>query len=598
MKLRKTKIVCTMGPAVRDLELLKQLLLAGMNVARLNCAHGDHQYHAETVALVREASRQTGIPAALLLDIKGPEIRTGRTKNDQPITLLTGQTLILTTEEVEGTAERLSISYQNLPNEVAPGIHIYIADGTVDLEVMRVEGPAIYCAIKQGETIGSRKNVNVLGVRTALPAVTEKDKRDIGFGVAQKMDFIAASFIRKSADILEIRKILDESQANIPVIAKIEDAEGVANIDEIINVSNGIMVARGDLGVQLKTEEIPLVQKRIIRKCNKANQPVITATQMLDSMMHSPRPTRAESSDVANAIFDGTDAVMLSGETASGKYPLLAVQTMHNIAVEVENSPEYAEQIKKYFDTFEPDRDIATAIAKAGFITADNINASAILTPSIRGNTPKLISKYRPPQQIIAVTTTAEVQRNLLLYWGIYPIVAELAQDSETMVTNAIKIALQKKYIGNGERIVMVAGIPIKSPIMLNTIRVHVISTILGKGREGFGKLCAGRVVKAVDLNEAVLRVQGEADEILVTKTLNKSFKPLLRNLKGIILEEYSTLSPDEIQMLNPDVAFISGVFNALASFEPGMIISLDGEEKLIYEGVVEEKHLPKLNAI
>ena len=327
MLLRKTKIVCTIGPAVRDQVHIQQLLLNGMNIARFNFSHGDHAYHLESMKIVREASHQTGIPVALMLDTKGPEIRTGQMKDDRTVQLMTGKHLIVTTDEVEGTEECVSISYKNLPHEITPGKHIYIADGVIDLEVETVQGNAIHCLIRQGGTIGSRKNVNVIGVRTALPAITEKDEQDILFGIEQQVDFIAASFIRKSSDVLDIREILDKHQSNIHVIAKIEDEEGVENIDDIINVSNGIMVARGDLGVQLKTEDIPLVQKRIIQKCNTANKPVITATQMLDSMIHNPRPTRAEASDVANAIFDGTDAVMLSGETASGSYPVQAVHT-------------------------------------------------------------------------------------------------------------------------------------------------------------------------------------------------------------------------------------------------------------------------------
>ncbi|MCP4398775.1 MAG: pyruvate kinase [bacterium] len=590
MTLRKTKIVCTMGPAVRDFKIMTQLLIEGMNVARFNFSHGDRQYHKGMMEMVREAGRQTGIPVALLLDTKGPEIRTGQTKDDRAINLLSEKHIILTSDEVEGTEECISISYKNLPQEVIAGKHIYIADGVVDLEVEHVEGNAIHCMIRQGGAIGSRKNVNVIGVRTALPAMTEKDEQDILFGIEQQVDFIAASFIRKSSDVLEIRKILDEHNSNIHVIAKIEDEEGVENIDDIINVSNGIMIARGDLGVQLKTEDIPLVQKRIIRKCNTADKPVITATQMLDSMIQNPRPTRAESSDVANAIFDGTDAVMLSGETAAGAYPVLTLQTMHNIAVRVEQSPEYTNKMRLHFDTFVPEYDIATAIAKASFITASNINASAILTPTLRGTTPKLISKYRPQHRIIAVTTTEDVQRNLLLYWGIFPIVTERASNSDTMIANATQIALQKKYIHNNDRVVMVAGIPINSPVMLNTIRVYVISTILGKGLKGIGKMCSGRIVKVKDPSEAVLKIEGKGDEILLTKSLDTGFKPLLPKLKGVILEGYSALPHGEISMLNPKLVLISGVPDALKHYENELIVSMDGEEKLIYEGVVEEK--------
>jgi pyruvate kinase len=587
---RKTKIICTIGPAIRNLDLIKQLLINGMNVARFNFSHGDYAYHTDMMDMVREASRQTSIPVALLLDTKGPEIRTGWIKDKGTIDLVTGEAITLTTEDVEGTAELLSISYKRLPQEISPGKHIYVADGTIDLEVEHVADNTIRCLIKQGGTIGSRKNVNVVGVRTSLPAITEKDEADIVFGIEQDVDFIAASFVRRSADVLEIRRILDEHQAKIHIIAKIEDEEGLENIDAIINVSNGIMVARGDLGVQLPTEEIPLVQKRIIRKCNRANKPVITATQMLDSMIHNPRPTRAEASDVANAILDGTDAVMLSGETAAGEYPVQAVHTMHKIAIKTEESQEYQETMRQYFDLSQPEDNMATSIAKSAYLLARNINAAAILTPTLRGNTPKLISKYRPPQEIIAVTTTVGVQRNLLLYWGVYPIVTEMVSESEEMVNNALAIALREKYIRNADRVVMIAGIPIHSPVMLNTIKVHVISTILGKGQHGFGKMCTGSIVKARDVNEAIRRIQGTGHEILVTKTLDERFKPLLSKTRGIILEEFVTLSSDEVFTLNPDLVVISGVPDALLTFENDLIVTMDGEEKLIYEGVIEEK--------
>ena len=590
MTLRKTKIVCTIGPAVREQALLQQLLLNGMNIARFNFSHGDHAYHRESMKMVREASLQTGIPVALLLDTKGPEIRTGQMKDDRTVQLLSGNHLIITTEDVEGTEECISISYKNLPHEITPGKHIYIADGVIDLEVETVQGNRINCLIRQGGMIGSRKNVNVIGVRTALPAMTEKDEQDILFGIEQQVDFIAASFIRKSSDILEIREILDTHQSHIHVMAKIEDEEGVENIDDIINVSHGIMIARGDLGVQLKTEDIPLVQKRIIQKCNAANKPVITATQMLDSMIQNPRPTRAEASDVANAIFDGTDAVMLSGETASGAYPAQAVHTMHKIALAVENSQEYPQKMKSGHHDVNAENDIATAIAQSAFLTADQIRASAIITPTLRGNTPKRISKHRPQQHIIAVTPSETVQRNLLLYWGVHPITTTQASSSVAMTNNAITTALRKKYIHNGDKVVMVAGIPLHSPVMLNTIRVYVIATILGKGLQGFGKMCTGRIVKVTDLSEAVLKIEGTGDEILLTTSLDTGFKPLLPKLKGVILEEYSTLPHEEIRMLNPDLVLISGVPEALEHSENEQTVSLDGEEKLIYEGVVEEK--------
>lgn len=588
MILRKTKIVCTLGPAVRDLEKIKELLRSGMNIARLNFSHGDHAYHQDMMAMVREASRQTSIPVALLLDTKGPEIRTGNIKDGETVELITGSRITLTTEQVEGTADVLSISYTHLPQEICAGKHIYIADGTIDLEVERVEGNAIHCAIRQGGRIGSHKNVNVVGVRTALPAITEKDVADIEFGIAQRVDFIAASFVRKAADVLEIREILERHQAAIHIIAKIEDEEGLDNIDEILNVSNGIMIARGDLGVQLPTEEIPLVQKRVIKKCLAINKPVITATQMLESMIHNPRPTRAEASDVANAILDGTDAVMLSGETAAGQYPVLTVQTMHKIAFAIEHSSEYQAKLSSYFDLLKPEDNMATAIAKSAYMLASNIQAAAILTPTLRGNTPKLISKYRPPQEIIAVTTTDEVQRNLLLYWGVYPIVTGIAADSEQMVQNAIGIALRNKLVQNSDRVVMVAGIPLHSPVMLNTIKVHVISTILGKGQRGLGQMCAGQLIKAHDAGEAALRLSSNPHDILLIRTLDHACIPLLPRLKGVIVEELLMMSAADIQQHNPDLVVIAGVPDAFKTFEDGLTVTLDGEEKLIYEGIVE----------
>lgn len=595
MLLRKTKIVCTIGPAVQDIEAIEQLLLQGMNVARFNFSHGDHNYHKDMVQKVREASKRTGIPVALLLDTKGPEIRTGKVEN-RNVQLIAGKKIILTTEEVWGTAEKMSVSYQNLPNEVTRGKHIYIADGIVNLEVEKVEGREIHCLIRQGGVIGSKKNVNVTGVKTKLPAITEKDREDIIFGIENNFDFIAASFVRNSSNVMDIRKVLDEYQSRIHLISKIEDEEGVENIDDIINVSDGIMVARGDMGVQLPTEDIPIVQKRIIKKCNRANKPVITATQMLDSMINNPRPTRAEASDVANAILDGTDAVMLSGETASGQFPELAVKTMRQIAMRIENSDEYVERMRVYFQTFAQENDIAQAIAKASFITASNIDASAVLTPTMHGTTPKMISKYRPKQTIIAAATSEEVQRNLLLYWGIYTVVTEKVTDSDQMTINALKIALEKGYVHNSDKVVMVAGIPINSPVMLNTIRVHVISNILGKSNRGFGGMAVGKIIKATDLSEAALRIQGDGTEILMVRKMDERYKPLLSRISGVIIEDFTTIPFEEMKMINKNLVALTGVQGAFDSFEDELIVTLDGDDRLIYEGVVEPKKKESLS--
>lgn len=595
MKYRKTKIICTIGPTSRDLETVKQLLIEGMNVVRFNFSHGDHAYHKEGIDVVREASRQTSLPVALLLDTKGPEIRTGEVKDGKTIKLVNGNKITITTDQVMGTEKVLSISYKKLPDEISAGKHIFIADGLVDLEVESVTGNEINCIIRSGGEIGSRKNVNVVGVKTSLPAMTQKDIQDIIFGVEQNMDFVAASFIRKPGDVKEIRSLIDVCDSNIQIISKIEDEEGIENIDEIIRVSNGIMVARGDLGVQIPTESIPIVQKRIISKCNKANKPVITATQMLDSMINNPKPTRAESTDVANAIFDGTDAIMLSGETANGKYPVLAVKTMHKIGLEIESSQEYKNKWRFHygFSVDEALNNVEETIAKGAFHLSSNIHAAGILTPTLHGNTPKLISKFRPPQKIIAVTPSEQVQRMLMLYWGVYPIVTEFASNSDDMLDNALQSAQDKELIDNFDKVVILAGVPLNSPHMLNMMRVHIVCKVLGKGQRGFGdKIVTGKVVKAKNGEDAINKIKGDGTEILVTKYLDKEFKPVLKKIKGYILEEFSDLSWNEITKENEELVVIAGAPNVMNALEDEKNITMDSKEKLIYEGEMKKSKM------
>jgi pyruvate kinase len=581
--LRKTKIICTLGPAVKDIKTIKQLITAGMNIARLNFSHGDHAYHKEMADMVRRASQELSIPVALLLDTKGPEIRTGMTKNNSPITLESGKRIILTTEEIPGTEKILSISHKNLYAEVKPGNHIYIADGVVELEVKKIIGQEIHCLIKNGAEIGSRKNLNVTGIKSSLPAVTKQDVKDILFGIEHGFDFIAASFIRKPGDVKEIRAIADSTDYQIDIIAKIEDQEGLDNIDEIIRVSNGIMVARGDLGVQIPAEEIPLVQKRMVQKCNQVNKPVIIATQMLDSMIRNPLPTRAEVTDVANAILDGTDAIMLSGETATGRHPVKSVEMMHKIALEIENSPEYKKRSEVLFENQEK-QNMASTIARASFLTARDIRAKAILTPSLRGNTPKLISRFRPYQPIIAVTPYEKVRKNLLLYWGVFSILGEITPDSDSMIQNAVNKAMKEGYIQNRDKIVIVAGIPVNSPIMLNTIRIHLISNVLGKGLRGYGKTVSGKIVKVNNLKEAKNKIKGTGNEILLARYVDESYYPVLKKVCGYILDEFSAMSWEEIYKVNPGLVALAGCRNAMANLKDNQWVTLDGEEKLIYE--------------
>ena len=591
--MRKTRIVCTLGPSTEGVEILARLLEAGMNVARFNMAHGDHDYHAAMMAKVREASRQTGIPVALLIDIKGPEVRTGVVANGGTIELRPGSDILVAADDSPCTGTQISVTYSDLPDQVTPGRHILIADGLIDLEVTSVEGRLTRCVIRSGGQLGSRKNVNIIGIRSRLPAITDKDRVNIDFAVKHGMDFVAASFVRKPDDILEIRRILLAESSLLQIIAKIEDQEGVDNVDEIIRVADGLMIARGDLGVQLPTEEIPLVQKRLILKCHEQNKPVITATQMLDSMIYNPRPTRAEATDVANAIFDGSDAVMLSGETASGKYPVQAVQVMDSIARVAEDSPEYESRVRRFFRLDDSSEDVAQSVARSAFLVAREIHAAAILAPTLHGNTPRLISKYRPAQDIIAVTPSDVVQRRLLLYWGIVPLFAELGEDSDAMLNKSLAVAMAHGLVKTFDRVVILAGIPVHSPIMLNTVRVHFVGNVLAKGQRGFGGYRAGRIVRVEDSLDAELRLKHDDSEVLLARFLTPDFLPLLTGLRGIILEESSYLSEEQILRQSPNAAVIAAVPGAMAILEDGFTVTLHGEEKVVYEGMMPAPPLP-----
>lgn len=558
-----------------------------MNVARFNFSHGTHDEHRERIARLRKVSEESGIPVAILLDTKGPEIRTGRLVSGLEIELAAGDPIVVTTEEIEGNRERIGISHKTLPDEISPGKHLFIADGLIDLEVVEVAGTEIRCVVRSGGALGSRKNVNIPGVRVQLPAITAKDRSDILFAIQEGMDFIAASFIRKSSDVDQIQQILREHDSQIRVIAKIEDQEGLTNIEEIVRISDGVMVARGDLGVQLPVEEIPLAQKRIISLCNERNKPVVTATQMLDSMIENPRPTRAELTDVANAIFDGTDAVMLSGETATGRYPAKACGTLDRIARVIEASPEYRNRVMGGFRVVDESTDIGGAIAKAAFVVAADVEANAIVAPTLRGNSPRLLSKFRPAQPIIAVTTTASVQRQLLLSWGITPLISPEVNDSEGMVQNAIRNALRQGLVKHGDRVVTAAGIPLRSPIPMNSIKVHILGNILNRGHRGMGAKTTGRVVKARTAEEARRHLRLDSSEILVTVALNDEYMGLLPGLRGVLMEDRSQVSPEELLQANREIVVIGEVPSAMTTLEDGITITIDGEEKIVYEGVL-----------
>jgi pyruvate kinase len=586
---RKTKIIATMGPATRAPGMIASLLKAGMNVARFNFSHGDHETHGAMIDKARAASAETGIPLALMLDTKGPEIRTGPVEGDGSLALKAGEAWTLVADGSPCAPGRISVSYADLIGDASIGTRILIADGLVELEVVGKDARSLSCVVASGGEIGGRKNVNVPGIRVKLPAMTEKDEADIRFACEREMDFIAASFVRKPTDVTAIQRLIEAHGGKAKVIAKIEDEEGLENVDEILRVSYGIMVARGDLGVQLGGERIPLVQKRIIEKCNRAGKPVIVATQMLDSMIHNPRPTRAELTDVANAVLDGADAVMLSGETANGRYPVEAVSTMSRIAADVEASPEYRRKMEQGLDAASGQAgDIAHSVAKAALLVARGIAARAILAPTLSGNTARSLAAYRPAQPIVAATSEPATYRQLLLSWGVVPVMTELAEDSELMIHGAIEAAIGAGLAGMLDKLVIVAGLPLHSPMMTNTVRVFIVGNVLARGAKGFGGISRGRVVKAESLEEAAMILRKEGGEILVTRRLDESFIPVLRCVSGVILEGASDLSWDTIRLVNPGISYVGEVRGAMKIFEGNTTVSVSGSERLVYEGVVK----------
>ena len=457
--MKKTKIICTMGPRTMDKIILKELIAGGMNVARFNFSHGSYEEHAERIALVRQVSEQLGIPVALMLDTKGPEIRTGLLKDGKKVSLEQGKEFTLYTEEREGDETGCSITYQQLVYDGRKGDTILIDDGLIGLEVQRVSADKIECIIKNGGELGERKGVNVPNVKIHLPGVTQKDREDILFGIEQGVDYIAASFVRNSDCIMDIREILEDNHGrDIGIIAKIENAEGVENIDEILDAADGIMVARGDLGVEIPADQVPHIQKKIIHKCNRKCKPVVTATQMLDSMIRNPRPTRAEAGDVANAIYDGSDAIMLSGETAMGKYPVEAVRMMAKIAETTEAHLDYSNLQK--LNKKQRKKDISMAVGFASVSTAEILKASCLVVPTMTGYTARMISSLRPKTPIYAISPSEQAVRRMQLYWGVYAMPGETEDSTRHMITNSMKIILRRKLIKKGELAVFTAGDP------------------------------------------------------------------------------------------------------------------------------------------
>ena len=457
--MKKTKIVCTMGPNSNDPELMRKLIQEGMDIARFNFSHGDHEEQKARMDMLKKIRKEEGKYTAILLDTKGPEIRTGLLKDGQKVQLVEGDTFVLTTEEIEGDNTRVSITYEGLVEDVEIGGKILIDDGLIELKVEEIKGKDIICKVINGGELGQRKGVNVPNVPIRLPAITEKDKEDIRFGAQQDVDFIAASFVRNAECIREIKALLRECGAPYtPVIAKIENKEGIDNLDEILAIADGIMVARGDLGVEIPAEEVPYIQKMMINKCKECYKPVITATQMLDSMMRNPRPTRAEVTDVANAVYDGTDAVMLSGETAQGKYPVEALKMMVQICENTESHLDHEEILSKMKK--QRMKDTTSALGYATVSTASNLDAKCIIAPTGSGATARVISKFHPKMEVLAVSPNARTLRRMQIYWGVRPYESEHADSSEEISNSAIEIAKEREHVEKGDIAVLTAGIP------------------------------------------------------------------------------------------------------------------------------------------
>lgn len=456
--MKKTKIVCTMGPNTDNREIMKELALNGMDVARFNFSHGDHAEHKHRLEILESVREKLGIPIASLLDTKGPEIRTGKLKDGKKVTLKEGDLYTLTTEEIVGDETRGYINYAGLAEDVKPGDRILIDDGLIELHVRKVNGTDIVCRIENGGELGEKKGVNVPGVRVKLPALTDKDKEDISFGVDAGFDFVAASFVRNADAIREIREILDEKGSAMQIIAKIENEEGIENIDSIIEASDGIMVARGDMGVEIPAEKVPHIQKMIIRKCNLACKVVITATQMLDSMIRNPRPTRAEVSDVANAVYEGTDAVMLSGETAMGSYPIEAVRMMSQIAEESEKYLDYMFYQRRKVSA-ENLRNISNTVCYSSVATASDLEAPVIVAPSVSGFTTRMLSKWRPKALIAGLSPSMTAVRQMQLYWGVKPFHAKRAESTDALLFASVELLKEKGIVKEGEIVVATAGV-------------------------------------------------------------------------------------------------------------------------------------------
>ena len=572
--IRKTKIVCTMGPNLFEKHLIAPLMKAGMNVARFNFSHGTyetHQHYYDEVCRIRD---ELGLPVATMLDTKGPEIRVRSFKNGR-VTLQNGQLFTLTTDEVEGDEERVSITYKELPQDIAVGSSILIDDGLIGMQVERIDGADIVCRVLNGGVVSNNKGVNIPNAHLSMPFISEKDHQDILFAIKNGYDFIAASFTRCADDIMQIRHILQENNCHtINIIAKIENMEGVENIDEILRVVDGVMVARGDLGVEVPLEDVPSLQKKLIQRGIAAGKPVITATQMLDSMIKNPRPTRAEATDVANAIYDGTSAIMLSGESAVGAYPVEAVETMVRIALRAEADMDY---IRRFSRDTSASTDVTNAISDATVTSAHDLNASAIITVTKSGSTARILSRYRPACVIVGCTTEKHVWRQLALSWGTVPLMIAEESNTDDLFEHAVDAAVQNGLVHDGELVVLTAGVPLGISGTTNLMKVHVVGHLLSRGQGLHG----GKVVAPLCVIrnlEKDAKNFNTGDVIVCHQTTREMFS-MLRKSSAIVLEDDNPEGHGAIAGMSLDIPVIIGAKNATNILKSGAVVTVDGEK-------------------
>ncbi len=573
--MRRTKIICTLGPATDNENVLRSIMLAGMDGARFNFSHGDHASHLERLEQVIRLREELDLPIPTILDTKGPEIRLKTFKNGK-ITLQAGQQFTLTSRDVEGDESIVSVTYAGLPQDVSSGSHILIDDGLIDMEVVTLTDTDIICRVINGGVVSNRKGVNVPNTELSMDYISKQDYDDIVFGIENHFDYIAASFVRTADDILAIRRILKEHDCGwMKIIAKIENKQGINNLDEILQVANGIMVARGDMGVEIAMEELPPLQKEMIRKACANGKVVVTATQMLDSMMKNPRPTRAEITDVANAIYDGTSAIMLSGETAAGAYPVEAVKTMVRIAERTEQDIDYASRLRGALVVSSPY--VTDAISHATCTTAMDLNAAAIITVTKGGRTARMISKFHPTCPIICCTTDEHVYRQMNLYWGIKPIIIEEKFSTDDLFNHAVECAMGTGMLHDGDITVMTAGVPLGISGTTNLMKVHVIGDILATG-QGFGKDTIQAHIR-VCMTEDEVHSRLKDGEILVVHNTTDTMVPYIRKASGLIVESAESLSHAKTLALALDIPLLANCENATHRLKTGVLVTLNPKQ-------------------